>query len=211
VTRWLLLLALASLGFATGLAAGCDEAGETTSAAGGQGGAAGMSNTSGGGFVPDCEPAPAPQSDGSCVVLTTATITTTTSAGSGGAGGMAGGPAGGAGGTGGTGGGTAPTGVEVTCNPVAGGDCAEGEACDVLLVAGVQAGLRCAPPPNRAPLCGPCDPVSGPFCAPGTTCLDGSCRRFCCQDDDCPRDTNCSTEEGGTFRFSFASSLGICL
>lgn len=201
MTRWLVLAAVGSLGLATAIGVGCDGADETTSGAGGQGGGGSNSTTGGGGFVPDCAPAPSPVSDGSCVVLTTTTV------GSGGGGGAGGG----SGGAGGIGGGMAPTTLEVTCNPVAGGDCAEGEACDVLLVGGVRAGLRCAPPPNRARLCAPCDPVSGPFCEPGTTCLDGSCRRFCCEDGDCPSDTTCSSQVDGTFRFSFASSLGICL
>lgn len=207
MSRWLLL---GGVGFAlaTAVGVGCEGGSDTAgSAAGGEGGSSVANTTSGGGFVPDCEPAPNPASDGSCVVLTTVTATTTS--GAGGAGGAGGSATGGAGGAGG--GVMPPVGVEVNCNPVAGTGCGDGEACDVLLVAGVQAGLRCAPPPNRAPLCAPCDPVSGPFCVPGSTCTDGTCRRFCCDDGDCPTDTTCSTQEGGTFRFAFASSLGICL
>jgi hypothetical protein len=83
-------------------------------------------------------------------------------------------------------------------------------------------GFVCYPPPNTATVCQTCDNSSanGPFCGPGTTCLNSSatatvCAHYCCTDADCGSGT-CTTmvqgtDGGPTSLFGpIADSLGVC-
>lgn len=78
------------------------------------------------------------------------------------------------------------------CNPVTNEGCTDGAGCDIS-----NDGFQCFPPPADATLCGACDPSSGPFCGPGTTCAD-KCARFCCTNADCGCGTCVDTLLGGT-------------
>ena len=92
-------------------------------------------------------------------------------------------------------------GGEVLCHPVSNEGCEPGATCAVI-----PGGFRClpdrAPPATTDPdagaaagagrippgtLCGACDvaDVGGPTCTAGLHCVNGSCARFCCWDDDC--------------------------
>jgi hypothetical protein len=68
------------------------------------------------------------------------------------------------------------------CNPVSNATCAAGASCDSTM-----SGFQCyAPPPaNTAAACAVCDSMNGPECLPGSTCLDGLCFKYCCDDGDC--------------------------
>lgn len=74
-----------------------------------------------------------------------------------------------------------------SCNPVTNEGCRSGEACDV---GPSRTGFSCHPA-GAAALCAACDPVAGPFCAPGLTCFTrdspsaGICVRLCCALADC--------------------------
>lgn len=67
------------------------------------------------------------------------------------------------------------------CDPTDPTSCGAGEACDVA----EGEGLVCFPPPNDVPVGGACDPGAGPFCAHGGSCVEGTCAKYCCSDDEC--------------------------
>lgn len=79
------------------------------------------------------------------------------------------------------------------CNPLS-GSCEPGEACDIA----DDFQFHCFPAPNDVPVGGSCDPVDGPFCVPGATCLEGSCAAYCCQDNDCLGNLCASAGTAGT-------------
>lgn len=95
---------------------------------------------------------------------------------------------------------------KVACNPVTqeGCDAANGEACDVQTSGGAL-GFQCYKGTNTAKLCGDCDGVNGPFCAPGTSCDGGGCARFCCDDTDCSPGATCTKT---AFQPDYA--IGVC-
>jgi hypothetical protein len=72
-------------------------------------------------------------------------------------------------------------GGQLQCNPVTnqGCDASSGEACDFD---GQK--FICFPPPNDQPLCAACGQSDG-WCAPGMTCVEATCARYCCDDGDC--------------------------
>jgi hypothetical protein len=117
--------------------------------------------------------------------------------GQGGSGGTGGSAQGGASGQGGSGGGAgaAPNGCNVpaippsggacvagkfTCNPVTNQGCSPGSGCDRL-----NDGFVCFPSASE-PVCGKCNPNTGPFCGGGLTCdPNGKCIKLCCDSSDC--------------------------
>lgn len=88
------------------------------------------------------------------------------------------------------------------CNPVTQAPCnvAAGEACDLS-----QNGFSCFPPPNDVELCGACDPVNGPWCVAGATCV-GACARYCCTDADCAPAGACDKAT-----YELGGDVGVCV
>jgi len=78
-------------------------------------------------------------------------------------------------------------GGNASCNPVTNEGCPAGYACDYSQ----SDNFICYEPPNDALLCGTCDPMKGPFCAPGHVCIGGLCARYCCSDADCSPGAKC--------------------
>jgi hypothetical protein len=75
------------------------------------------------------------------------------------------------------------------CNPITneGCDTASGAACD----ANQKGGFSCFAPPNDVAICGTCDASAGPFCKGTSTCYDGKCAKYCCDDTDCGPSGKC--------------------
>lgn len=71
-----------------------------------------------------------------------------------------------------------------SCDPLVPDNCGAGSACDIG-----GGGLQCYAPPNPQMLGQACDGDNGPTCQHGLTCVDGTCREFCCTQSDCSSGT----------------------
>jgi hypothetical protein len=93
--------------------------------------------------------------------------------------------------------------VPPSCNPVTNAGCMPGSACDLSADPNGQTTFACyAPPPaNTAAICGACDDKTT-ACLGGSTCFDGQCAKYCCDDGDCG---------GGVCSPTNAFGVGICL
>jgi len=76
------------------------------------------------------------------------------------------------------------------CDPFTNAGChtKQGEICDQSNAS--LNGYECFDQPVSALLCWACTSHDGlgPYCAKGSTCLDGACAKFCCDDGDCGSD-----------------------
>jgi hypothetical protein len=90
-----------------------------------------------------------------------------------------------------------------TCDPITAWPCntEAGETCDYSNSAGA---FRCYLLPTAVPLCGFCD-QKAQYCAPGSTCVDDLCQRYCCADSDCGQGT-CYR----TFNELYLAPVGYC-
>jgi hypothetical protein len=94
-------------------------------------------------------------------------------------------------------------GGDIACNPVSGASCTQaGFACDYS-----DKGYACYGPPNDKKLCEACDYNNQQFCENGTTCIDGICLRYCCEDADCGLNGVCS-KDGNAVGICYKSSGG---
>lgn len=66
------------------------------------------------------------------------------------------------------------------CNPMTQG-CGDDEACDAT----ESQGFACFPTPSAVEVGGVCDMAGGTNCASGSTCVEGTCRAYCCTVGDC--------------------------
>jgi hypothetical protein len=89
---------------------------------------------------------------------------------------------------------------QFACNPVTNQGCPTGSACDLS-----ENGFACYDPPNDATLCGGCDNQNGPFCQGGSTCAEGQCAKFCCNNSDCGGATCDKSVLGAT------APVGLCV
>jgi hypothetical protein len=100
-----------------------------------------------------------------------------------------------------------------TCNPITNDGCGtDGSACDLGTSQGT---FQCFQPPNTAQLCGVCDNVKGPYCAPGLHCFaaTNTCARYCCNDADCGTgvcELDATIALGGALTIA-GDAAGVCL
>lgn len=94
-----------------------------------------------------------------------------------------------------------------TCDPRDGEGCDldAGHTCDLGTTSEGSLNLVCLAGANTQRVDQTCDPVSGPFCAPGLHCVEsGVCKNFCCGDNECGADEQCEA-------FSeTVGALGVC-
>lgn len=96
---------------------------------------------------------------------------------------------------------------DMLCNPVTNAGCTGGTSCDTT-----DTGADCLEPPVNQPLCAPCGTEG--LCAPGMFCVNATCTRYCCTNDDCGPSGECKTtlSDGATFVFEgVAETLGYCV
>ncbi len=55
-----------------------------------------------------------------------------------------------------------------------------------------------------------CDPQNGPWCASGNSCYENSCRKYCCNDSQCPSGHSCQTPSPYWSEVE-GEELGLCL